>query len=159
ELQLRCETGFALQRWNPPHESRARRCEKMKAFKEVEDEIKAAFERRKSDPAAKQRSSWFSPGNLFIQQERERRILELLRKARMEDLSQLKILEVGCGTGDLLREFTQWGARPQNITGIDLLADDIAVARALCAPAVRLDVGSAAALPYPDESFDIVLQS
>jgi len=75
------------------------------------------------------------------------------------DLSQAKILEVGCGTGYFLREFIKWGARPENITGIDLLEESVAYARTRCPPTVRLETGSAAELPFPGGHFDIVLQS
>ena len=69
------------------------------------------------------------------------------------------ILEVGCGTGEWLRDFIKWGARPENITGIDLLADRVSKARRLCPPAVRIECASAAELPFSNGTFDLVLQS
>jgi len=131
----------------------------MTDFEDAEARIKAAYARRKNDPSVGKRSSWFTKGNLFVQQERERKMLDLLARENASDLRHAKILEVGCGTGDLLREFTKWGARPENITGIDLFADDVAEAKGLCAPALRVEIGSGAALPFPDGHFDIVLQS
>ncbi len=65
----------------------------------------------------------------------------------------------GCGAGYWLRELVKWGARPENLTGNDLLADRVAVARRLCAPAVKLECASAAQLPFSDATFDLVLQS
>ena len=59
------------------------------------------------------RYSWFSPGHLFIMQERERRLLTLLRRHGFALLDTSKILEIGCGTGYWLREFIKWGARPE----------------------------------------------
>ena len=59
--------------------------------------------------------------NSMVQQ-RERRLLALLRRYDCENLESKKILEVGCGTGQWLRDFVKWGARPENVTGIDLLA-------------------------------------
>ena len=70
-----------------------------------------------------------------------------------------KILEVGCGTGHWLREFIKWGARPENITGVDLLPDRVAEAKQLCSEAVRIQCGSAAEPALPDATFDLVLQS
>ena len=70
-----------------------------------------------------------------------------------------KILEVGCGTGHWLREFIKWGARPENITGVDLLPDRVAEAKQLCSEAVRIQCGSAAEPAFPDATFDLVLQS
>lgn len=105
------------------------------------------------------RYSYFSPGHLFILQERERRVLALLARHGFADLRNKNILEVGCGTGGWLREFIQWGARPENLTGIDLLADRVAAAQHLCPAAVQIHCGSATQLPFPDAVFDLVLQS
>jgi ubiquinone/menaquinone biosynthesis C-methylase UbiE len=43
-------------------------------------------------------------------QQRERRIVALLRRYGFADLQSKTILEVGCGTGHWLREFVNWGA-------------------------------------------------
>jgi ubiquinone/menaquinone biosynthesis C-methylase UbiE len=92
-------------------------------------------------------------------QQRERRIVALLRRYGFADLQSKTILEVGCGTGHWLREFVNWGARPENITGIDLLADRVSKARRLCPIAIRIECANAAKLPFANESFHLVLQS
>ena len=71
------------------------------------------------------RYSWFNPGHLFLVQERELRLLTLLQRHGFTLLDTYKMLEIGCGTGYWLREFIKWGARPENITGIDLLSDRV----------------------------------
>jgi ubiquinone/menaquinone biosynthesis C-methylase UbiE len=53
----------------------------------------------------------------------------------------------------------KWGALPTNLVGVDLLPERVAEARALCPSGVRIEVGSAAKLDFPDGSFDLVLQS
>ena len=105
------------------------------------------------------RYSWFSPGHLFIMQERERRLLTLLQRHGFALLDTYKILEIGCGTGYWLREFIKWGARPENTTGVDLLSDRVIEAKKLCPEAVQVQCGSAAALAFPKDTFDLVLQS
>jgi len=105
------------------------------------------------------RYSWFSPGHLFMIQERERRLLGLLKKKNLAPLESKTVLEVGCGTGYWLRQFINWGVRPRNIQGIDLLADRVDEARRLCPENVRVDCGSATNLKYGDSTFDLVLQS
>lgn len=120
-----------------------------------EARIRSAYARRQEHA----RYSWFSPGHLFIAQERERRCLALLKRHGFADLPTKHILEVGCGTGGWLREFIKWGARPEHITGIDLLADRVAEAQHLCPAAVQIHCGSATQLPFPDATFDLVLQS
>ena len=120
-----------------------------------EARIRAAYAKRQKDDA---RYSYFSMGNLFIIQEREQRLLTLLKRHDLVPLNTKKILEVGCGTGYWLREFIKWGAWPENITGIDLLVDRIAEARYLCPEAVSILHGNAAELAFPDATFDLVVQ-
>ena len=121
-----------------------------------EARIRAAYAKRQKDDA---RYSSFSMGNLFLMQERERRLLTLLKRNHLAPLQTKKILEVGCGTGYWLREFIKWGARPENITGIDLLVDRVAEARYVCPEAVNIVYGNAVALAFPDATFDLVVQS
>jgi SAM-dependent methyltransferase len=121
-----------------------------------EARIRAAYAKRQKDDA---RYSYFSMGHLFMMQEREQRLLTVLKRNDLEPLHIKKILEVGCGTGYWLREFIKWGARPENITGIDLLANRVAEARYLCPEAVRIMCGNAAELAFPDATFDLVVQS
>src|SRR5438128_205522 len=121
-----------------------------------EARIRTAYAKRQRDDV---RYSWFSPGYLFFMQERERRLLTLLRQHGFTLLDTYKILEIGCGTGYWLREFIKWGARPENITGIDLLVDRVTEARYVCPEAVNIVYGNAAALAFPDATFDLVVQS
>jgi SAM-dependent methyltransferase len=117
--------------------------------------IQAAYARRQDEA----RYSWFNPGHLFSVQDRERRVLGLLRELGFAALETKEIFEIGCGTGFWLRDFIKWGAQPTNLSGVDLLPDRMAKARALCPEGVKIQCGSAAKLAYPDETFDIVLQS
>src|SRR5215510_9432932 len=121
-----------------------------------ETRIRAAYAKRQKDDT---RYSYFSMGNLFIMQEREQCLLTLLKQHDLAPLPTKKILEVGCGTGYWLREFIKWGARPENITGIDLLIDRVAEARYLCPEAINIVYGNAAELAFPDATFDLVVQS
>ena len=124
-----------------------------------EDRIRAAYARRKRsrDPAL---SAVFNPQRLFLLQQRERHVVALLKKRGLaRSLGEKKILDVGCGTGYSLREFIQWGARPENLVGIDLLPDRVAEARSLFPEAVTIRCGNAERLDLPDASFDLVHQS
>jgi ubiquinone/menaquinone biosynthesis C-methylase UbiE len=103
--------------------------------------------------------SLFEPAQLLAIQERERRLLRLLSARGVTSLESSKILEVGCGTGLWLREFVRWGARPENITGVDLLPERIAEARRLCPPQLKLECGSATHLDSENAEFDLVVQS
>src|SRR5262245_426983 len=124
---------------------------------EVEEaRIRTAYAKRQGNDA---RYSWFSPGHLFMMQEREQWLLTLLRRHGFASLATSKILEIGCGTGYWLREFIKWGARPENIAGVDLLSNRVTEAKKLCPEAVQVQCGSAAALAFPSATFDLVLQA
>jgi len=86
-------------------------------------------------------------------------VLRLLEAQGCCPLAKKRILEIGCGTGHWLRALIQWGARPENLVGIDLLDERIGEARRLCPQGVELRRANAAALEFPDGTFDIVLQA
>jgi ubiquinone/menaquinone biosynthesis C-methylase UbiE len=131
---------------------------RLSSFDAEESRIRAAYARREA-VVDRHLYSYFNRGNLFVIQERERHILRLLERHGLRPLCEKKILEIGCGAGFWLRAFVQWGATPENLVGIDLLPDRIAVARRTCPSGVTLHCGNAAALPFTDASFDVVLQS
>jgi len=58
----------------------------------------------------------------------------------------------------LASQFIKWGARPENVFGIDLLPERVAEAKELSPQAIRIDCGSAADLSFPNAMFDLVLQ-
>jgi len=123
-----------------------------------EARLRAVYERRKAE-IPKERYSYSNAANLLGIQERERRVLALLAEHSRVSLDEMKILEIGCGTGFWLREFIKWGARPENIVGLDLLHDRIEECRRLCPAEVAVQCGSASSIEIPDDSFDLVLQS
>jgi SAM-dependent methyltransferase len=125
---------------------------------EEELRIAAAYARREKCFIA-DRYSYFDPGNLMLIQAREHRVLRLLSGNGCRPLGDKRILEVGCGCGIWLRQFVQWGARPENLVGVDLLPARIAEAASLCPTAIDVRCGSAAAIDLPDDACDIVLQS
>jgi SAM-dependent methyltransferase len=102
------------------------------------------------------RYSLWEPAYLYIHQERERAILRLLRRHGLHPLVDAKVLEIGCGTGAVLREFIRFGVQPANALGIDIDRDALAIARARN-PGVDLRTADAAGLPASDGSFDLVL--
>lgn len=126
-----------------------------KTFIAEESRIHDAYARRRSGNLY----SRFNPGHLFMVQERERRFLRVLSQNQCESLAAKRILEIGCGSGDLLRDLIKWGARPENVVGIDLLPDRVTEAMRLCPGGMNIQQGNSAKPSFPDQSFDIVLQS
>ncbi len=124
-----------------------------------EARIREVYSKRKDTAVYSGLYSCFNPGHLFMIQERERRTLGLLQQHGYEDLKSKKLLEIGCGEGHWLRDFIKWGARPENVAGIDLLEDRVVESRQLCPPEIKIERGNAAKLEFVDESFDLVLQS
>ena len=105
-----------------------------------------------------ERYAWSEPGQLFMMQELERRILQALRREDLLPLRGRRILEIGCGTGHFLRELVKWGADPDRVTGIDLLEDRVARAAELVPRGVQVEVGNAASTLFPKGAFDVILQ-
>jgi len=105
------------------------------------------------------RYSPFDAAQLFALQERERRVLAVLRRWGRAWLAAARVLDVGSGTGAWLRDLVRWGARPEHLTGVELLEARAAEARRLCPRGVTIACASAARLDFADASFDLVVQS
>lgn len=132
------------------------------------ERILAEYERREREiePAR------YAPTNtaqVFMRQARERITLRLLAAAGLLPLSDKRVLDVGCGSGEWLLDFERWGARRESLAGIDLILPRIRVARARLSwtehdegvprPGADLHCGDASHLPWRAESFDVVVQS
>lgn len=108
-------------------------------------------------PPADQGASRYSllrMGNLHMVQERDRYVVWLLARQGYASLEDLRAFEAGCAGGYNLREMVQLGAKPANIGGIDLDPAAVAYCREH-GPGIRVHEGTAAAIPEPDESFDL----
>ncbi len=95
--------------------------------------------------------------HLFAIQARQRAILNLLRSEGLWPLDDKDILEVGCGTGGVLLELLGYEADPRRLHGVDLLGERAGAAHDRL-PHVPVSCASGTHLPYPDHSFDLVLQ-
>lgn len=120
------------------------------------EEIKRRYEQRKKLPP--NLYTHFNKANLFIIQQREKKLLELLQCYGMNPLKEKKILDVGCGSGGWLREFQKYGAEPSNLYGKDLLEERVEAGKRQ-SPNIHMEQGNAESLDFPDRTFDIVLQS
>jgi ubiquinone/menaquinone biosynthesis C-methylase UbiE len=71
-----------------------------------------------------------------------------------------RVLDVGCGTGYLLRTLAHQYPAAEQLAGIDAAPNMIETARRLTDDArVSVAVGVAEQLPYPDASIDVVVSS
>jgi SAM-dependent methyltransferase len=92
-------------------------------------------------------------------QERQRAMLRRFKAAGITDLAPLRITEVGCGSGGNLLELLRLGARPEHLTGLELLPERHAAARHALPAASTVWLGDATQAPVAPGSQDIVLQS
>jgi SAM-dependent methyltransferase len=121
------------------------------------DEPRAVVERyaRRADA---DRYGALQPDVMLLLQERQRALRKRLAAQGITDLSPLKIVEVGCGSGGNLLELLRLGCTPEHVQGIELLPDRHAQARQVLPAAARLWLGDAAVAPIADASQDIVMQ-
>lgn len=115
------------------------------------EEIRQRFERRKQH-----RLNDDSLFPFFIRYEREMHYLRILRKnfAKIEDI---KILEIGAGSGDNLLAFKRFGIKWDNIYANELLEERVAMMKDNI-PNANILPGDALELDFV-RYFDIILQS
>jgi ubiquinone/menaquinone biosynthesis C-methylase UbiE len=103
------------------------------------------------------RYSIFNISALFALQQRERALLQLLKKHGIFSLTDKKILEVGCGSGGVLAQLINYGAASSNLVGIDLLSNRLKEAKHSIG-GLGLSNADSRYLPFDQEQFDLVLQ-
>jgi SAM-dependent methyltransferase len=124
----------------------------------VDDEPNAVLERY-ARRAATGRYSMLKSDVWQTVQERQRAMLRLFVKLGFNDLSALRLLEVGCGSGGNLLELLRLGFAPERLSGIELLPERFAAARAALPVALNLHEGDALQVDLPAASHDIVFVS
>jgi ubiquinone/menaquinone biosynthesis C-methylase UbiE len=119
------------------------------------DRVRAAYARR-AELGLDARYEYWRPANLFIYQARERAMISVMGKAGALSLDGKRVLDVGCGDGAVLRDMLRYGARSNDLHGIDLLPDRVERARSQT-PGAHIDCADAHRLPYDTGEFDLVL--
>jgi SAM-dependent methyltransferase len=104
--------------------------------------------------AALARYAWHRPEVVSQQSARARVLSRLLARTVGQDLSSVRVLDVGCGSGSFLRQLIDWGATPSHLAGTELQQDRLEHARLHTAPGVRWHLGQLDA--FPDHSADLV---
>ena len=119
--------------------------------------LRDEYEDRKHRLAGSDVYSWFNQANLFAIHQRQRAVLAALKKYDFTDLSNLKILEMGCGSGGVLTEYLGFGVSHENLHGVDLLFDRLLHASHIL-PGSGFANANGQSLPFPSGTFDLVLQ-
>lgn len=116
------------------------------------DELSEIYKGYAERNLATGRWSTSNPGNRFILEEREAALESLLGKTDLLGRS-IDVLDIGCGSATLLPA----AVRCANRIGIDLLHERLHPA--LTAGIDGVACADGAALPFPDETFDLVVLS
>jgi SAM-dependent methyltransferase len=119
------------------------------------DAVTARYARR----AADDRYSLLRPDVWQTLHERQRALLKLFARLGWMDLSEKRLLEVGCGIGGNLLELLRLGFAPQHLTGVELLPERFEQARLVLPSALALHAGDALQLDLPAASQDAVFVS
>jgi SAM-dependent methyltransferase len=98
-----------------------------------------------------------SPDMLYAVYEYERVLARWLRPL-FNDLTHMRVLEVGCGSGWRLAHWLKLGIQPEHLTGIELLPACAAEARRWLPATVSIITGDATAVDIPPASQDVVCQ-
>jgi SAM-dependent methyltransferase len=113
---------------------------------------------RRAEKVAGDRYSLLRPEVWQMWQERQRALLRLLAQ-RPGQPADWRATEVGCGAGGNLMDLLRLGLMPAHLTGIELLPERLAAARAALPDSVRLLAGDASVADLAPDSQDLVLQS
>jgi ubiquinone/menaquinone biosynthesis C-methylase UbiE len=121
------------------------------------EEIIRRYERRKTIPG--NRYSPLNASTYMSEHEKERVLIKLIKKERLEPLDNKRLLEIGCGTGINLLQLIRLGFQPENLFANDILTERIDVAKKKLPNLVNFYKGDILQLNLNSEYFDIVFQS
>ena len=89
---------------------------------------------------------------------RQRAFLKILSDSGKNNLTDLQILELGCGKGEVLLDLLSYSESPVNLHGTDILLERVREAQFIL-PQLALTCSDGQRLPYADGIFDLVIQS
>jgi len=96
------------------------------------------------------------PGRQRMLRDRDMALCKLLDQEVVRPLSRYRILDLGCGRGDLIERLQRFGFPDRSLFGTDLLPESLAKAARKC-PQVAFTEANAEQLPFADRRFDFVL--
>ncbi len=99
-----------------------------------------------------------NPAELFMTGGRRREAAALLAALGVFPREGTKVLEIGCGEGGLLPDLLSFRLAADDLWGVDLDAARLAAARRRL-PGCHFAEADAAALPFADASFDLLIAS
>lgn len=124
--------------------------------KELED-IRERYSRRKN--LSVDLYNPLKPYVYMIQQEKERALIKWIHNESLYSVDKLKLLEIGCGSGQNLLQFLKFGFNPDLLVGNELLSERVDAAKKILPLNLKIIECNALDLDLLNESFDIVFQS
>ncbi|MGO4678050.1 class I SAM-dependent methyltransferase [Bosea sp. 2YAB26] len=119
------------------------------------DRLKSAYakyaDRDRGNPEKEKR-----PGRLRMVRDRDVALYRLLDRETTPPLKRYRVLDLGCGTGDLIHQLQRYGFPNDRLFGVDLLPESLATAKRKC-PDVSFTEANAEHVPFPDQRFDFIL--
>ena len=100
--------------------------------------------------------SHLSDADRYIHETRDQAFRSLLKRHGIVSLEGIRVLELGCGDGAMIRSLAHHGADLSLVNGIDINPARASSAHAAYSPA-GIAAGDASHLPYRDASFDLAL--
>lgn len=119
--------------------------------------VKARYARRDSTADAQRYGLYANAAALQAQQERVRAMGAIWRAHGWDSLAHRQILEVGCGGGGNLQDLLRLGAAPASLSGIELMPERAAMARASLPAQVQILEGDASTAAVAKNSKDAIL--
>jgi len=122
-------------------------------------ETQEFYSRRTVEKGADRDDLLLNRGLLFQDLANRRSICEALRPvASLRSDPNAAVLDVGCGNGASLLHLLELGFSAQMMHGIDIRSSAIDQGRRRL-PACTLSIADACNIPYPDATFDLVIES
>jgi ubiquinone/menaquinone biosynthesis C-methylase UbiE len=122
------------------------------------DRLKRVYQNYRESPTAQLKWDESNLGNRAILRKWHRKTHFLLEDHGFWPLTGKRILEIGCGTGNVLASLLEFGANAEDLLGVDLLPDRIAEAQKRY-PHIGFECANAEQLDFTDASFDLILVS
>ncbi len=119
------------------------------------DAIRQRYSRRNADDLY----SFCRPEVQIAWAERQYLTAQILMKNAKMPLKDLRLVDLGCGSGGNLLDFVRLGFEPQNLCGLELLEERASRAREILPHSIELMVGDALKAQIAPQSVDIVFQS
>ncbi|SRR5258706_3362568 len=122
------------------------------------DRLRKEYEDRQRRFGGSDLYSLSNPAYRFLKSQLREDILKLLEwHCANVSWDSMHMLEVGCGNGNVLMDFHQFGVKQENLIGVDLLLRRLKQAHNEY-PLLKLACADGQYLPYSTRTFDLVVQ-